>query len=51
MSVDKIAHRDIKPHNILNMKNVYKLCDFGTANLRIKTFGATIVGTASYLSP
>ena len=61
-----ILHRDIKPHNILVMRNGYaKLADFGLATLagdpdesgksvtttHLKTEPGLVVGTVGYMSP
>ena len=53
MQKNKIAHRDIKPQNILILNGLYKLCDFGEAKLFNK--GEVIVqrirGSELYMSP
>jgi cGMP-dependent protein kinase len=47
----RIAHRDIKPDNIIVDENGYlKLIDFGTAVV-LKDFTNTIVGTPHYIAP
>jgi cGMP-dependent protein kinase len=47
----KIAHRDIKPDNIMIDERGYlKLIDFGTA-IVLKDFTNTIVGTPHYIAP
>ena len=51
---NNIAHRDIKPQNILVFpNNVYKIADLGEMAEDIKTFEnrMTIKGSASFLSP
>jgi [calcium/calmodulin-dependent protein kinase] kinase len=52
---NNIAHRDIKPHNILIFdKKVYKLADFGEAKiikLRNKKQMGTLRGTELYMAP
>jgi len=53
MQKNNIAHRDIKPQNILILNGLYKLCDFGEAKLFNK--GEVIVqrirGSELYMSP
>ena len=53
MQKNKIAHRDIKPQNILILNGIYKLCDFGEAKLFNK--GDVIIqrirGSELYMSP
>ena len=48
-----IAHRDIKPQNILLFPdNKYKICDFGEAkNIKNKTDQSTLRGSELYMSP
>ena len=50
---NNIAHRDIKPQNILILNGLYKLCDFGEAKLFNK--GEVIIqrirGSELYMSP
>ena len=54
-SEKNIAHRDVKPENILVFKNgIYKLGDFGEAKINKimkKNDRATIRGTEMYMSP
>ena len=53
MQKNNIAHRDIKPQNILIIKGVYKLCDFGEAIVFEKDEDnpQNIKGTELYMSP
>ena len=48
-----IAHRDIKPQNILLFPdNKYKICDFGEAkNIKNKTEQSTLRGSELFMSP
>jgi len=51
-----IAHRDLKPGNIMLAKSGVKLLDFGLAKLRIQgdetvTASNVIVGTPAYMAP
>jgi serine/threonine protein kinase len=52
---NNIAHRDIKPQNILILNGRYKLCDFGEAISFNKTGVGVVVqkirGTELYMSP
>ena len=46
------AHGDIKPENIMVLKNGYiKLIDFGTAKKITEDKAATIIGTPHYMAP
>ena len=49
----KVAHRDIKPLNILICKNSFKLSDFGESKFykRIRNEKNTLRGTPLYLAP
>ena len=50
----KIAHRDIKPHNILVFpNNVYKIADLGEAETKIKnkTQKGIVIGSELFMSP
>ena len=53
MQKNNLAHRDIKPQNILILNGIYKLCDFGEAKLFNK--GDVVVqrirGSELYMSP
>jgi len=51
----KMAHRDLKPRNIL-FKDVWKLADLGGAKIveevtKFATSKHSLVGTLSYLAP
>ena len=50
---NNITHRDIKPQNILVVKKVYKVCDFGEAKITDgeDVIHQTIKGTELYMSP
>ena len=54
MQKNKVSHRDIKPQNILIMKNgIYKICDFGEARV-IEGNGLVIQrvrGSQLFMSP
>ena len=53
MEKNNIAHRDIKPQNILILNGIYKLCDFGETKLFNK--GDVVIqrirGSELYMSP
>jgi serine/threonine protein kinase len=47
-----LAHRDIKPHNIIMVKGLPKLADFGLVReLRPQDEIKTIIGTPGYMPP
>ncbi|KRX10932.1 Protein kinase-like domain [Pseudocohnilembus persalinus] len=50
-----LAHRDIKPQNILFVNNQYKICDMGVAKsieaTRYITNNHTFTGTLNYIAP
>ena len=48
-----IAHRDLKPKNILiTQKDVTKIADFGEAKENLMKIGSiSMIGTPDYLSP
>ena len=49
---NNIAHRDIKPQNILISNGFYKICDFGEAKiLRNENMISKVRGTELYMSP
>ncbi|EFC47062.1 predicted protein, partial [Naegleria gruberi] len=52
MHSQKIAHRDIKPDNILLTKNkqMIKVCDFGFTRKDEKLMN-TVMGTMKYIAP
>ncbi|OMJ71113.1 hypothetical protein SteCoe_30764 [Stentor coeruleus] len=50
MQENNIAHRDIKPQNILKNGNIYVISDFGNAFKTEKKL-SDIAGTPAYLSP
>ena len=48
---NNIAHRDIKPQNILNFNNLYKIADFGCAKeMNLNTLNS-LKGTELFISP
>lgn len=53
LQIQKVAHRDIKPQNILLYSNsVYKVADFGEAKeIKISKQQNTLRGTELYMSP
>ena len=53
LQVQKVAHRDIKPQNVLLYPNsVYKVADFGEAKeIKISKQQNTLRGTELYMSP
>ena len=53
MQKNKVTHRDIKPHNILLCKGLFKICDFGESKI-LKGNGQVwqhIRGSELYMSP
>lgn len=50
---NKIAHRDIKPQNILLKNGVVKICDFGFSSIinDENNLSSTICGSPLYMSP
>jgi serine/threonine protein kinase len=52
MHSKKIAHRDVKPHNLLLSldEKTIKICDFGTSK-RFDCIGNSIVGSYIYFAP
>ena len=53
MQKNKVSHRDVKPQNVLVMKGVYKICDFGEARV-IDGNGMLVQhvrGSQLYMSP
>jgi fused len=53
LNENKIAHRDLKPQNILLEKNTIKICDFGFAKQMSDStnFLRSIKGTPLYIAP
>lgn len=53
LSERKIAHRDLKPQNILIKDGIIKLCDFGFAKkISASTqFMTSLRGTPLYIAP
>ena len=53
MQKNHLTHRDIKPHNILISKGIFKLCDFGESQLLIGNgkIWQHIRGSELYMSP
>ena len=51
MQLNKAAHRDIKPQNILKYGNNYIISDLGCAFKKDRGIVDTITGTPAYLSP
>jgi serine/threonine protein kinase len=47
----KIAHRDIKPCNIVFSNGVLKICDFGFGKRVDQMFAGSYLGTRSYMAP
>lgn len=46
-----MAHRDVKPGNILRGKDNWKLCDFGITKEVQGRDMATVIGTSEYMAP
>lgn len=46
-----MAHRDVKPGNILRGKDNWKLCDFGVSKEVQGRELATVIGTSEYMAP
>ncbi len=46
-----MAHRDVKPGNILRGKDHWKLCDFGITKEVQGREMATVIGTSDYMAP
>ncbi len=46
-----MAHRDVKPGNILRGKDHWKLCDFGITKEVQGREMATVIGTSEYMAP
>ena len=58
MQENQISHRDLKPHNVLKVRGVYKLTDFGVSkNFQLSESeregqnSQTLTGSPSFLSP
>ena len=50
-TVKLMAHRDVKPGNILKGDKHWKLCDFGISRMVEARPMATVIGTSDYMAP